>query len=281
MILGELQKIVRDLLAAADIENPTREARWLLAYALAVSDADLIAGDRLVSDTEMDSVKTIVDRRVGGEPVGRIIGEKDFHGLAFLVTPDVLDPRMDTETLVDAAVTRFKDNPPRSILDLGTGSGCILIALLHAFPESTGVGADVSREALAVAAANAVRLGVAERAAFAQSDWAESVGGTFDLIVSNPPYISSGDIANLDIGVRDYDPILALDGGFDGLQAYKKIFSQIKNIFSQGGAGFFEVGISQAHDVARLATNEGFLVRGYHADSAGILRVLEIDSGEK
>mgnify|MGYP001559003930 FL=1 len=226
-------------------------------------------------------MQTIAGRRAAGEPVSRIIGEKEFDGLSYKVTPDVLDPRMDTETLVAAACSRFKDHQPRQILDLGTGSGCILISLLKAFPESIGVGVDVSREALAVAQENAAQHGVAAQTFFIQGDWAESVNGSFDLIVSNPPYIPSGDIPNLDKEVRNYDPILALDGGFDGLQAYKKIFSQIKALFSQGGCGFFEVGILQAQDVARLAENAGFLVKGYHTDSAGILRVLEIDSGEK
>lgn len=281
MLLREIQIIAKDRLAAAGVENPAREARWLLAHALGVSDSDLIAGNRIFEKKEMEFAELLVARRVAGEPVSRIIGEKDFYGLSFAVTPAVLDPRMDTETLVDAVAARFGNNPPRRILDLGTGSGCILIALLNKFSESTGVGVDVSREALAVASENAARLGVAGRASFIQGDWAESVNESFDLIVSNPPYIPSGDIPNLDREVRNHDPILALDGGFDGLQAYKKIFSQIKNIFSPGGAGFFEVGISQAQDVARLAENEGFLVRGYHADSAGVLRVVEIDSGEK
>lgn len=281
MLLREIQIIAKDRLAAAGVENPAREARWLLAHALEVSDSDLIAGNRIFEKKEMEFAELLVARRVAGEPVSRIIGEKDFYGLSFAVTPAVLDPRMDTETLVDAVAARFGNNPPRRILDLGTGSGCILIALLNKFSESTGVGVDVSREALAVASGNAARLGVAGRASFIQGDWAESVNESFDLIVSNPPYIPSGDIPNLDREVRNHDPILALDGGFDGLQAYKMIFSQIKNIFSPGGAGFFEVGISQAQDVARLAENEGFLVRGYHADSAGVLRVVEIDSGEK
>lgn len=281
MTLEELQKIARARLAAAGIENPGREARWLLTYALGVSDADLIAGSRVVEQADRDSVESLVARRAGGEPVSRILGEKDFCGVSFAVTPAVLDPRMDTETLVTAVTARFKDNPPRRILDLGTGSGCILIALLRAFPMATGMGVDISGAALAVAAGNAARLGVMERALFSQGDWAGSVNESFDLIVSNPPYIPSGDIPELDAEVRNHDPILALDGGFDGLQAYKMIFSQIKNIFSPAGAGFFEVGILQAQEVARLAENAGFLVKGYHADSAGILRVVEIDSGEK
>jgi len=289
MNLQDIQNKARESLRAAQVEQPAREARWLIKHALAVSaksdavsDADLISGERVVTADEAAAVAALVARRAAGEPVSRIIGDKDFAGLSFRVTPDVLDPRPDTETLVAAAQARFAGQEgPRRILDLGTGSGCILIALLHTFPESTGVGVDISQEALAVAAENAQQLGVADRATFMQGDWAESVNESFDLIVSNPPYIPSGDIPNLDKEVKNHDPILALDGGLDGLDSYKKIFSQIKNIFLPGGGGLFEVGVLQAQDVARLAGNAGFLVKGYHADSAGILRVVEIDSGEK
>lgn len=269
------------MLARSGVDDAGREARWLLRHALGVTDADLIAGNRPLAQREVNSVESLIARRAAGEPVSRIMGEKEFRGLTYKVTPDVLDPRFDTETLVEAAIARFKDNPPSRILDMGTGSGCILISLLKEFPESNGIGVDVSREALAVAKENAARHGVDGRASFVYSRWAESVNESFDLIVSNPPYIRSADIPNLDREVKNHDPILALDGGFDGLQAYKTIFSQIKKIFSPRGAGFFEVGILQAQDVARLAENAGFLVRGYHADSAGVLRVLEIDSGEK
>ena len=269
------------MLSQAGVADAGREARWLLKHVLGVSDADLISGTVAPSGDAIAAVQAVAVRRAAGEPASRIIGEREFNGLSYKVTPDVLDPRMDTETLVAAVCNRFKNHQPRRILDLGTGSGCILISLLKAFPESIGVGVDVSREALAIAQENAESLGVGARASFVHGDWAESLNESFDLIVSNPPYIPSGDIPNLDKEVRNYDPILALDGGFDGLQAYKKIFSQIKTFFSQGDCGFFEVGILQAQDVARLAENAGFLVKGYHTDSAGILRVLEIDSGEK
>lgn len=281
MSLQELQKIIRERLVAAAVEDSAREARWLIKHALDVNDADLISGKKEVSNDEADEVRMLADRRAAGEPVSRIIGEKEFCGLSFRVTPDVLDPRFDTEVLVEAAARRFAANPPRMILDLGTGSGCILVALLKKFPDAVGVGVDISESALAVAQDNAARNGVKDRASFAQGDWAKSLDESFDLIVANPPYIPSGDIPNLNAEVKNHDPILALDGGFDGLSAYKKIFSQIKKNFLPGGAGFFEAGILQAEDIARLAENEGFLVKSYHADSAGILRVVEIDSGEK
>jgi release factor glutamine methyltransferase len=307
MNLKELQQRTKDRLQKAWVEDHAREARWLIKHALAVTDADLISGGRPVSPAEADSVESLAARRVNGEPVSRIIGEKDFCGRLFKVTPHVLDPRPDTETIIEAARKRFAGNdPPRRILDLGTGTACILITLLLEFPESEGVGVDLSPEALVVARENAARHGVEKRISFIHGDWAlpfchpeRSEGSLlkqidpsfaslsqddretrFDLIVSNPPYIPSGDIPNLENEVKNHDPILALDGGFDGLDAYKKIFSQIKPFFSQAGGGLFEVGILQASDVARLAANAGFLVRGYHADSAGVLRVVEIDSGE-
>jgi len=281
MTLRDLQESVKGRLAAAGIDDSARETRWLIKHALGVGDADLISGKKNVSPEDVRAAESLTARRAAGEPVSRIIGEKEFCGLSFMVTPDVLDPRPDTEVLVDAAVKRFAADPPRRILDLGTGSGCILIALLKKFPRAAGVGVDISESALEVARENAARNGVADRASFVRGDWAEFVDESFDLIVSNPPYISSGDIPNLDAEVKNHDPILALDGGFDGLDAYKKIFSQMKKLFLPGGAGFFEMGILQAEDVARLAGNAGFLVKSYHADSAGILRVVEIDSGEK
>lgn len=281
MNLEELRQQIKDRLTKAGIEDSAREARWLIKHTLGVSDANLISGKKDVSPEDVRAAENVAARRTAGEPVSRIVGEKDFHGLSFRVTPDVLDPRQDTEVLVDAVVKRFAANPPRKILDLGTGSGCILIALLKKFPAAAGVGVDISEFALEVARDNAARNGVADRASFVRGDWTQSINESFDLIVSNPPYIPSGDIPNLDAEVRNHDPILALDGGFDGLDAYKKIFSQMKKLFLPGGAGFFEVGILQAEGVARLARNAGFLVRGYHTDSAGILRVVEIDSGEK
>lgn len=281
MNLEELQKRIKDRLNAAGIEDSARETRWLIKHSLGVGDADLISGKKNISPEDIRAAESVAARRAAGEPVSRIVGEKEFHALSFRVTPDVLDPRPDTEVLVDAVVKRFAANPPRRLIDLGTGSGCILITLLKKFPRAAGVGADISESALEVAQENALRNGVADRASFIQGDWAGSIDESFDLIVSNPPYIPSGDIPNLDREVRNHDPILALDGGFDGLDAYRKIFSQLKKLFLPGGAGFFEVGILQAEDVARLVENAGFLVKGYHTDSAGILRVVEIDSGEK
>jgi release factor glutamine methyltransferase len=191
-----------------------------------------------------------------------------------------LDPRPDTETLIEAALKRFKGNPPRKILDLGTGSGCILITLLSEWPQAQGVGVDISPAALDVARENAQINGIASRARFICGDWGEGLDESFDLIVSNPPYIPTQDIETLEKGVRNHDPTRALDGGADGLEAYKAILMAIKKLFSTDGAGFFEIGFSQAQEVARLVANAGFSVRETHPDLAGIQRVVEFDLGK-
>lgn len=253
---------VKKRLQAADIMYPDREARLILEHA--ATDGDVAA---------------MLARRISGTPLSRIIGTQEFWSLEFELSPDTLDPRQDTETLVEAVVTRYGNTPPQRILDIGTGTGCILISLLHEWPGATGIGTDLSAGAVAVARRNAVRNNVAERAAFVQTAWAQGVEGPFDLVVSNPPYIRRDVIANLDENVRNYDPILALDGGEDGLDAYRSILTEIKTVLAPGGRVFFEIGYDQHESVPRLVENAGANPERIIPDSGGNLRVVECHMG--
>lgn len=279
--LNALYLKTRDQLRKGGVESPDLAARLLVRAVLDVSDIDLIASPGMeVSREQEERAGDYTKRRLAGEPVSRIFGEREFRSLPFTVTPAVLDPRADTETLVEAALNRFARRAPAAILDLGTGSGCIAISLLKEWPAAKGTGVDISPDALAVAAGNARRHGVLERLTLLEGDWFAPVQGVFDLIVANPPYISSGEIESLAPEVKNHDPILALDGGNDGVRAYKKILENVKNHLDPQGRCFFEIGAGQADDVARLAEDAGLVVKESYKDLAGIVRVLEIASGE-
>jgi release factor glutamine methyltransferase len=215
-------------------------------------------------------------RRLDREPVARIRGEKEFWGLPFEVNEATLVPRPETETLVEAVVTEARRRlPPEiTICDLGTGCGAIVIALLTELPEARGIGTDLSENALAAARRNAERLGVAERIALHCGDFAEAPDGPFDVVVSNPPYIPSGAIAALEREVRDYDPLPALDGGEDGLAAYRSILGRIDRLVAKSGLLAFEVGHDQGDAVAALCMAAGLGEVAIHTDLAGIGRVV-------
>jgi release factor glutamine methyltransferase len=216
-------------------------------------------------------------RRMAREPVGRILGRREFWGLSFELSPDTLEPRPDTETVVETALSLVPDRQAGlRLLDLGTGSGCLLVALLHELPRASGFGLDCSPGALATARRNAVRNGVGGRSAFAASDWAAAVRGRFDLIVSNPPYIPSPDLAGLAPEVRGHDPIVALDGGADGLAAYRVILAQTSDLLATGGTLVFEIGGTQEEAVGLLAHAARLRVVRAARDLAGYPRALAL-----
>lgn len=253
--LGEAAGFAQRSLRAAGIEDAGRDARLLVAAAADATTADIISHpERLLSDDVRTRIASMLARRSSHEPVSRILGEREFYGRRFLLSSATLDPRPDTETLIDVALAiadreGWREKPIR-ILDVGTGTGCILITLLAELPLASGVGTDVSSEALAVAATNAASLGVGPRASFERRDVLEGVEGRFDLIVSNPPYIPTADIAGLDPDVRDFDPHAALDGGADGLNIYRKLTTRLAKTLAPGGAVVVEVGAGQADAVA-------------------------------
>lgn len=259
-------------LASAGVEAPRREAWLLLGQACGRTRAALMAASRDDADPlAIARFDELLMRRAGGEPFAYIMGEKEFWSLRFLVSSAVLVPRPDSETVVEAALDLLPENGRRRLLDLGTGSGCLLLAILSERPEAFGVGVDLSPEALAIARLNAERLGVAQRAAFVVSDWASALDGTFDVIISNPPYIADGDLQGLAPEVG-HEPRLALTGGLDGLDAYRAIARQAPALMRAGGWICLEVGVGQAGPVAALLREAGIEALAMRRDLAGIAR---------
>jgi release factor glutamine methyltransferase len=249
------------LLAEAGIETPKRDARVLLCEAASIDHAALLRDpDARLGDDAAARLRSFVERRLAREPVSRILGRREFWGLSLRVTPDVLDPRADTETLVAAAVETLRDrrNDPLRILDLGTGSGALLCACLSEFPRAFGIGVDRSEAACRIARENLGFCGLAARGAIVCGDWGEAFAGGFDLVVSNPPYIRSTDIAALAPEVRDYDPRGTLDGGPDGLLAYRAIAADLRRLAAPDGIAILEIGFDQAESAAKCFREAGW-----------------------
>jgi len=236
------------------------------------------AANRTLTSGESDRLNDLANRRLAGEPVARILGHKEFWGLQLALSAATLVPRPDTETVVELALEMLRANPARQgtrIADLGTGTGAILLALLSELHGAVGVGTDISQEALETARGNAARLGFSDRASFIRCDYAAGLTGSFDLIVSNPPYIRSNEIASLAVEVRDHDPQKALDGGPDGFDAYRTLIPQAARILSPGGTLVVEAGQGQAARIEALMTAAGLAPHGApKADLSGILRAV-------
>ncbi|MES2860400.1 MAG: peptide chain release factor N(5)-glutamine methyltransferase [Pseudomonadota bacterium] len=247
-------KAAQGQLKAAKIDSPAIDARLLLEAASGASRLDILTDPhRPMTDEQSAALAGYVERRLKREPVSRILGRKGFWKIMLNVTPDVLSPRPDTETILDVAMLAFEPAQSFSMIDLGTGSGAILLAVLSERGGAQGVGTDISSEALAVARENAANLGLEGRATFLRTEWAAGFGDdSFDLVVSNPPYIPSDDIPGLDPEVRDHDPLLALDGGPDGLQAYRDLAPEIARILKPGGIFAVEIGWDQGEAVKAL-----------------------------
>ena len=265
--------------ALADAGIVGNDARFLVLDLLGLTTTDLILrGDTPLGAEGAAHLDAALRRRLAGEPVARIVGAWEFWGLPFGLSRETLVPRADTETLVDVALASQADRRrPLRILDLGTGSGCILVALLSELPNAFGIGVDRSYPALVQARANAAHNAIGGRAAFVNADWTAGLSGTFDLVVSNPPYIPSETITGLSIEVRDHDPAAALDGGADGLNAYRHILRSLTTgavRLAAGGVLAFEVGYDQAGAVSELGRETGFGPGAISRDLAGHARVV-------
>lgn len=278
--VGEARRALAARFKTAGIDNPDLDARFLVSAATCLDLTRLIVeSERALNANEAATLEAFAARRVAGEPVARILREQEFWGLRLALAPATLIPRADTETIVEAALDharamKIHDERYR-IADLGTGSGAILLALLTELPNATGVGTDLNEETLAIARTNAERHNLADRAAFIVSDYASALEGPFDVIVSNPPYVRSADIASLAIEVHAHDPYLALDGGTDGLDGYRAITRQAPSLLKPGGALVLEIGIGQEADVTRLMSAAGLIPAGPgRADLAGIPRAV-------
>lgn len=278
----DARRALTSVFADAGIESPELDARLLVGHALGLDHATLVAaGDRPLREDEVRLIADVAARRLAGEPVARILGVKEFWGLPIRLSASVLVPRPDTETVVEAALEALDRDGPRTralrIADLGTGSGALLIALLTELPHAFGVGTDVSGDAVAVARANADGLGLATRATFVVGDFGAALAGGFDLVVSNPPYIRSADIATLAPDVRDHDPRLALDGGPDGLAAYRAIAAAARRLLAPHGHLVVELGAGAATAVSQAFAAAGLAAAGPpRCDLAGIARALHV-----
>jgi release factor glutamine methyltransferase len=277
--VAEATQLMAQSFSQAGVEDAKVDARALLCHALHIDRARLISdSERILEAREIAAISALAARRLRREPVSRIRGRKEFWSLTLNVTPAVLTPRPETETVVEAALDALGRDGMKMeslrILDIGTGSGALLLALLSELPSAVGVGTDISEAALEVARANAERNGLAARCNFVACDIAASVQGAFDLIVSNPPYISRGEIATLEPEVRDYAPAVALDGGNDGLDCYRAIAKDARRLLAPGGCLIVELGAGQEAEVRALFTQAGLQVGQARADLAGIPRAL-------
>ena len=259
-------------LKAAGIDRPRREARLLLAHSFGKSVEWLVAHDDERIETPAP-FENAVRRREAREPLSHILGEREFWSLRFQVNASVLDPRPDSETLVAAVLAQYPEpDTVLKIADLGTGSGCLLLSILNERPGAQGVGVDISESALSIARENAQRFGLAARANFNQSDWESSLDGTFDIVVSNPPYIPTAAIDDLAPEVARFEPRGALDGGADGLDAYRHIAAVLPRILKPNGLVALEIGQGQDASVTRILRDGGIRIVGLEKDLAGIPR---------
>ncbi len=256
-------------------DDPRREARLLLAHAMGVAPLDLIRDPN--REVSQDQFESMLARRVAREPMALILGHQGFWTLDLCVSPATLIPRADSETVV-TAVLREATRPPGRILDLGTGTGCLLLALLSEYPDAFGVGVDRIAAAAALARRNADLNGLIDRTQFVVGNWTDWLDGRFDIVVSNPPYIPAADIAGLMPEVALHEPHSALDGGSDGCDAYRSIIARLDDVLAAQGLAVLELGAGQASMVASLAAKAGFSAR-LHRDLAGIERAIVLGRG--
>lgn len=278
----ELESFVYDLawkLKRAGIEASRLEARMLTAHVLGIDYRQLSSCETELDDIQKFELENLVAERLTHKPLDKVLGYKGFYKYRFEVSPSVLSPRPDTEILVEAAIQYINDTQSASVLDLGTGSGCILLSILADCPNVKGIGFDKSGEALEIAVRNAYDLEVSDRVKFLQGTWyndrlGQDLGQTFDVVVSNPPYIKSAEINQLEPEVRDYDPRTALDGGNDGLHDYRQLARVVPQLISEGGALFLEIGEGQADDVVKIFQSAGLVLLQIVKDLSGTDRCI-------
>ncbi len=269
----------RRRLAGAGVSEAALDARLLAAAALCVTPAEVFSHpERPLRDDDRRALDRLVARRAGREPLAHIVGHREFWSLSLAVTRDTLIPRPESETVVEAALAHVRDrDAPLSVLDLGTGSGCLLLALLSELPRARGVGVDISGAALGVALANADALGLGDRTRLVEGGW-DAVGGRYDLIVANPPYVADGDLDGLAPEVARFEPRRALAAGIDGLDAFRAVVPLLPRRLAAGGAAFLEVGAGQAEAVAAMARQQGMQVIEIKKDLSGLPRCVAVAS---
>lgn len=275
MILKEIQRKLCNNFSTIGIETPELDARIILKEVLSLDDKDLILKESLEIPEEMiEKIITIESRRLNGEPISKIFKKRDFYNSTFVISNDVLDPRPETELIVEIANNYINKNEVKNILDLGTGSGCILLSILKENRMINGLGIDLSKEAISIAKQNSKKLNLETQSNFLVSNWMSSVNYKYDLVVSNPPYIASEDIKKLSKSVKIYDPILSLDGGDDGLNSYRLIASDLKRIISMNALIIIEIGYNQSLQVIDIFKKNDFKLIKKYNDINGLDRVL-------
>lgn len=274
---AEAAGLVLRRLREGGVDSPEADARLMLQHATGHSQLELLTRpSEPLGEAERDGLEMLLQKRLQGVPIARLLGWRDFWGLRFRLSPDTLEPRPDSETVIEEAIALMGQrgiSAPR-ILDLGTGTGCLLVALLSEWPRATGLGVDISADAVATASRNAADNGVSGRATFQLGSWADGLSGPFDLIVSNPPYIAADDIAGLAREVRDHDPLRALDGGPDGLEPYRRIIPALPRLLAPGGVAVLEIGAGQHRAVGGLAASAGLAGHSSRADLGGHVRAV-------
>lgn len=283
----QLSQLYKDLKTkfSSTMENSDLEAKRLIEGVTGLQSFDFITQpEKLIPQDQLKLVDEYASRRLAGEPLSKILGIKEFWGLEFIVNEHVLDPRPDTETLIETVLkwVGARKSEPLKILDLGTGTGCIPITLLTELPNAVAVAVDISEEALNIARQNADKHNLSNRITFVQGNWFDGLEGQyFDIITSNPPYIPNPDIESLSLEVKNHDPILALAGGDSGLECYKIIISSLKIFLNGENKAFLEIGFGQLESLSRLVDDSNLFLCDSKADLAGIPRVVEISCGDK
>ena len=275
MILKEIQRKLCNNFSTIGIETPELDARIILKEVLSLNDKDLILKESFdIPEEVIEKIIKIESRRLNGEPISKIFKKRDFYNSTFVISHDVLDPRPETELIVEIANNYINKNEVKNVLDLGTGSGCILLSILKENRMINGLGIDLSKEAISIAKQNSKKLNLETQSNFLISNWMSSVNYKYDLVVSNPPYIASEDIKKLSKSVKIYDPILSLDGGDDGLNSYRLIASDLKRIISMNALIIIEIGYNQSLQVIDIFKKNDFKLIKKYNDINGLDRVL-------
>ena len=279
MLLSELQKKITKILAEGGIETNSLDARIILKEIFNFDEKELILNsDLILSESKISKVQKIITRRLSFEPVSKIFGKRDFYNSTFSISDDVLDPRPETENIVEIANNFILEKGYESFIDLGTGSGCIILSILKENKNLTAVGVDISIDAINIAKKNSKDMNLEKRSSFLVSNWLSSIYSSYDLIISNPPYIPSDEIITLSKTVKNFDPLISLDGGQDGLKCYKEIAQDINRVINKNGRVILEIGYNQAHDVIKIFESKEFKLLKIYNDINGLNRILTFES---
>jgi len=279
LLLSELQKKITKILAEGGIETNSLDARIILREIFNFDEKELILNsDLILSESKISKVQKIITRRLNFEPVSKIFGKRDFYNSTFSISDDVLDPRPETENIVEIANNFILEKGYESFIDLGTGSGCIILSILKENKNLTAVGVDISIDAINIAKKNSKDMNLEKRSSFLVSNWLSSVYNSYDLIISNPPYIPSDEIITLSKTVKNFDPLISLDGGQDGLECYKEIAQDINRVINKNGRVILEIGYNQAHDVIKIFESKEFKLLKIYNDINGLNRILTFES---